>query len=136
MLEELRNWLQTFPKWEGTLHLDYADHVPGSSGLYPKGLTELSRREDVLGNLKIRYSWMFELKRAAACGEENARWLLDLQNWVAEQDRLGLAPEFGDEPRAERIRAFEGKLSNHTQAGSSLYTVALTVEFTKLYRGE
>ena len=136
MLDTMQQWLQTFPLWEGTLTLDYADGVPGNAGLYPKGLTELSRREDVAGNVAIRYSWAFTLRRAAARSGENARWLLELQNWVAEQDRLGLAPQFGDEPKTERLRAFEGKLDSHTQAGSALYTVMLTAEFTKLYRGE
>ena len=136
MLEQMMQWLQTFPRWEGVLWLDYADTIPGNCGLYPKGMTELNRREDVQGNLKIRYSCLFELKRAAAADEENARWLMALQNWVAEQDRLGLAPRFGDEPKTERIRAFEGKLDRHTQAGGSIHTVRITVEFTKQYRGE
>lgn len=136
MLEKVRCWLQTFPLWEGTLQLDYAQAVPGNSGLYPKGLTELSRREDVLGNVKVRCSWAFQLRRAALPGEENARWLMDFQSWVADQDRLGLAPQFGDEPKSERLRAFDGRLHDRTQAGSGLYTVMLTAEFTKIYRGE
>ena len=133
MLETMTRWLRTFPKWEGTLQLDYADGVPGNNGLYPRGLTELSCREDVLGNTKIRYSCSFVLRKTAASGEENARWLLDLQQWVAEQDRLGLAPKFGDEPKSERLRAYEGKLEKHTQGGSALYTVQLSAEFTKIY---
>ena len=133
MLDVLRNWLQTYPRWEGTLGIDYADGVPGNSGLYPKGMTELSRREDVLGNLKIRCGYTFTLQRAALPGEENARWLLDFQNWVMEQERLGLVPKFGDEPKTERFRAFEGQLDTHTQAGCALYTVRLYAEFTKIY---
>lgn len=133
MLEKMKQWLETFPKWEGTLQFDYADDVPGNSGLYPRGITELSRREDVLGNVTTRYSCAFILRRTAARNQENARWLLDFQQWVAEQDRLGLAPKFGDEPKTERLRAFEGKLDSHKQAGSSMYTVLLTAEFTKIY---
>ena len=133
MLDRVSAWLQTFPKWEGTLQLDYADGVPGNSGLYPKGITEISRREDVLGNSKIRYSCTFQLRRSSAAGEENARWLLEFQNWVADQDRLGLAPKFGDEPPTERLRAYEGKLDKHAQAGSALYTVQLSAEYTKIY---
>lgn len=133
MLEKLKAWLQTFPGWDGALQLDYSEAVPGNTGLYPKGMTELSRREDVLGNLKVRCSYLFTLQRAAAAGEENARWLLEFQNWVADQARLGLAPQFGDEPRTERLRAFEGKLQKHTQAGCALYTVQLCAEFTKIY---
>lgn len=136
MLQTMKTWLQTFPQWEGTLQLDYADAVPGNSGLYPRGMTEISRREDVLGGLTVRYRWDFILRRAAAAGEENARWLLQLQEWVAQQDRLGLAPKFGDDPRTERLRAYEGRLDTHTQAGSSLYTVLFSAEFTKIYRGE
>lgn len=133
MLETMQKWLETFPMWEGTLQLDYADSVPGSTGLYPRGITELSRREDVLGNVKVRYSCTFILRRTAARGQENARWLLELQRWVAEQDRLGLTPRFGDEPKTERLRAFDGRLDRHSQVGSSLYTVRLSAEFTKIY---
>ena len=133
MLDKLKLWLQTFPRWEGTLQLDYAENVPGNTGLYPKGMTELSRSEDVLGNRKIRCSYTFTLRRAAAADEENARWLLEFQQWVAEQERLGLAPKFGDEPRSERLRAFDGRLENHTQTGCALYTVQLYAEFTKIY---
>lgn len=136
MLETMKQWLQTYPKWEGTLQFDYADAVPGNSGLYPRGMTELSRREDVQGNCKTRYSCTFILRRAAGQSQENAQWLLDFQNWVMEQDRLGLAPKFGDEPKTERLRAFEGRLDTHKQVGSSMYTVQLSAEFTKLYRGE
>ena len=133
MLDELKQWLQTFPRWEGTLQLDYAECVPGNNGLYPRGMTELSRREDVLGNVKTRCSYTFTLQRAAAAGEENAQWLLDFQNWVAQQEHLGLAPKFGDEPKSERLRAFEGRLENQAQTGCALYTVQLYAEFTKLY---
>ena len=136
MLEEVMNWLQTFPLWEGTLQVDYADAIPGNTGLYPRGITELSRREDVLGNVTVRCSWGFALQRAALPGEENARWLMEFQNWVADQDRLGLAPKLGDDPLHERMGAFEGRLHDRSQAGSGRYTVMLTAEFTKIYRGE
>lgn len=133
MLEAMKVWLQTFPKWEGVLQFDYADSVPGNAGLYPRGITELSSREDVLGNRKSRFSCAFVLRRVAGGSQENAQWLLDFQNWVMEQDRLGLAPKFGDEPASERIRAFEGRLDSHKQVGSAFYTVQLTAEFTKLF---
>lgn len=133
MLDVMKAWLQAYPQWEGTLQFDYADSVPGNTGLYPKGITELSSREDVLGNRKTRFCWVFTLRRAAVGGQKNAQWLLDFQNWVMEQDRLGLAPKFGDEPGNERIRAFEGKLDTHKQVGSAFYTVQLAVEFTKIF---
>ena len=135
MLETVKKWLQTYPGWEG-IQLDYVDDLPGNSGLYPRGLRELSAREDVLGNKQVRCRWDFLLRRAAAPGMDNAKWLLDFQQWVAQQDAMGMTPQFGDEPKTERIRAFEGRLDSHKQVGSALYTVQLTIEFTKLYRGE
>lgn len=133
MLEAMKAWLQTYPAWEGTLLFDYADAVPGSIGLYPRGLRELTRREDVQGNVTVRYCCDFFLRRAACPGEENARWLLAFQNWVIQQAFLGLTPKFGDLPETERMQAFAGKLDSHKQAGSALYTVQISAEFTKIY---
>ena len=135
MLETVKTWLQTYPGWEG-IQLDYVDTLPGNSGLYPRGITELSAREDVLGNKQVRYRSEFLLRKATGGSQEDARWLLDFQQWVARQDAMGLIPQFGDEPKTERVRAFAGRLDSHKQVGSALYTVQLTVEFTKLYRGE
>lgn len=136
MLENMKVWLQTFPQWEGNIQVDYLEAVPGNTGLYPKGITEISRREDVLGNVKVRCRSTFLLRKTADGTEENARWLLAFQQWVMEQNRLGLTPKFGDEPKTERLLAADGRLENHAQVGSSLYTVQLQAEFTKIYRGE
>lgn len=131
MLEKMTQWLQTFPGWDGDLQLDYMDGMLGSSGLYPRGMTELSRREDVLGNVQVRCRWDFILRLASA--GEHAQWLLEFQNWVMEQDRLGLAPKFGDDPKSEHIRAFDGQLQSHKQVGSAVYALQLSAEFTKIY---
>ena len=136
MLEKMKNWLQTFPKWEDTVQIDTVDARPGNTGLYPKGLTELSRREDVQGNLTVNCRYDFLLRKVAGPSQENARWLLDFQNWVMEQERLGLTPKFGDDPKTEHIRAVAGQLQSHAQVGSAMYTVQLYAEFTKIYRGE
>ena len=136
MLENMKAWLQTFPQWEGSIQVDYLDAVPGNTGLYPKGITELSRREDVLGNVKVRCRSTFLLRKTAVGTEENARWLLAFQQWVMEQNRLGLTPKFGDEPKTERLLAADGRLESHAQVGSSLYTLQLQAEFTKIFRGE
>ena len=136
MLEKMITWLQTFPQWEDSIQIDFLQARPGSSGLYPKGLTELSRREDVLGNLTLQCRCDFLLRKNAGIREENARWLLEFQQWVMEQDRMGLAPKFGDAPKSERIRVSDGQLQSLSQTGSALYTVKLWTEFTKIYRGE
>ena len=136
MLEQMQTWLQSFPQWEDVLQVDCLDAVPGNTGIYPRGIQELSSREDVLGNRKVRCRFTVLLRRRAGQSRENARWLLEFQRWVMEQDKLGLAPRFGDEPGSERIRAVEGKLDSQSQAGCALYTVQLQAEFTKNFRGE
>jgi len=73
MLDVMKAWLETFPQWEGVLQFDYADSVPGNTGLYPRGFTELSSREDVLGGRKSRFSCAFTLRKAAAGGQKNAQ---------------------------------------------------------------
>ena len=134
ILEKVAAWLESFPLWDGEkLTIDSIGPAPGSLGLFPMGVEEISRREDVLGNVAVRCACVFTLRRSACPGEDNARWLLDLQNWVMEQDRLGLAPKFGDDPKTERIRAYEGKLDRSFQTGSGLYTLQLRAEFTKIY---
>lgn len=136
-LEKLRQWLTTYPKWEeGKLHVDYTDALPGNLGLYPAGLEEVSRREDVLGGIMVRNRYHFALYRVAARredNEENAQWLLEFQKWVQSQSAAGLAPRFGDESNQERLRAEKGKLKEASQTGTGTYTVTLTAEFIKYY---
>lgn len=136
-LEALTAWLKTYHGWAGNLLVDVTDAVPGASGLYPKGLQELSRREDVLGNLVIRFRWSFQLHRVAGVNPKaDAAWLMDFQRWVAQQSLMGRCPVFGDDPKTEQMRAGEGKLTSRSAGGSTGYTVLLTVDFTKIYRGE
>lgn len=135
-LEKLKAWLQTYPHWQEQILVDVTQAVPGGIGLYPKGLQELSRREDVAGNLVIRFRWSFSLHRIAVCGQDSAQWLMAFQQWVFNQCRQGLAPRFGDVPGQEQIRACEGSLISRKQGGQTGYTVLLTADFSKIYRGE
>ena len=137
-LQKLQAWLKTFPKWEegNMLYVDFTDAVPGNLGLFPKGVEELSRREDVLGNVQLRQRYHFALYRVVS-GQENqeanAAWLLEFQNWVQRQDAMGLAPKFGDDPKNAHIRAEKGRFSDGRQVGSAIYVVTLTADFTKNY---
>lgn len=136
-LEKMTTWLQTFPLWqEESLSVDYVDALPGNAGLYPEGLEQVSRREDVLGNVTVENRLHFVLYRVTAGQQdnrENSLWLLELQSWVQQQSAAGLVPSFGDVPHRERISAQKGKLKSASQTGTGKYTVNLTVEFTKQY---
>lgn len=135
-LEKLVQWLKTFPLWEDDLHIDDLGAAPSNAGLYPGGLEELSRREDVLGNVTVVCRLHFLLYRRTARQQdhgENSRWLLQLQDWVQQQSAAGLAPVFGDDPQKEHIRAEKGKLQQASQTGTGKYAVSITAEFEKHY---
>ena len=138
VIERVRQWVQTFPQWEAgqLLYIDYTGAVPGNAGLFPLGLEERDRKEDVLGNVTVSCRYQFALYRVASGQEDNAAnaaWLLEFQDWVRQQSIQGLAPTFGDEPARERIRAEKGRLKDGSQTGTGIYAVQLTAEFVKKY---
>lgn len=138
ILEKLRQWLVTYPAWEeGELvRIDFTEGVPGSTGLYPTGLEEVSRVTDVTGGVCVRCRYHFVLYRLTERQEDNedhARWLLGFQQWVQQQSATGYAPTFGDEPAAERMYAQKGRLQQTNEVGTGKYAVNLTAEFIKYY---
>lgn len=137
-LEKVKQWLTAYPNWDagGLMYIDYTDAIPGNTGLFPQGLEEVSRQEDVLGNRRVRGRYHFALYRVAERREEtgsDAAWLLEFQKWVQQQSAAGLAPRFGDIQTAEKIRAENGKLCNIDPAGVITYVVELTAEFENCY---
>ncbi len=135
-LERLRQWLMTYPGWEDSLQVDYSEDGPGNAGLFPQGLEELDRREDVLGNLLISCRYRFAICRQTAGqadGTDNAQWLLDFQNWVQQQSAEGMCPRFGDVPGRERMQAQRGALKEVSRVGTGTYTVTLIADFMKVY---
>lgn len=134
LLEKLRTFVLSYPGWEAgkLLFMDFTDGAPGSGGLFPEGITEVSFREDILGNRETEQKLVVFLYRCTQEQPEDAQWLLDFQNWVTKQSALGKAPHFGDVPHKERLYAEKGKLSQR-RSGGNLYSVMLTAEFTKKY---
>lgn len=137
-LEKLKTWLAAYPGWEADkpFFVDDANPKPGCVGLFPQGLEQVSLRRDITGGQKAACRYRFYLYRASALEEnqeENARWLLDFQNWVEAQSAGGLAPRFGDVPQEERLRAEGGSLRKTGKLGSGLYALTLTAEFTRIY---
>lgn len=135
-LEKLLSWLKTYPHWEGQLYTDHTEAAPVNNGVYPLGLEELERKEDVLGNVTARCRYRFTLQRMVTGQADNtahAQWLLGLQSWVQAQCAARLAPTFGDEPAREQIRAEKGRLKDASQTGTAVYTVTITAEFIRRY---
>ena len=136
-MEKLVQWLKTFPLWnDQKIYMDGLAAAPENTGLYPGGLEEISRCEDVLGNVTVRCRLHFILYRRTFGQQdnlENSAWLLQFQNWVQEQSAAGLAPVFGDDAKKEHIRAEHGKLHPADQTGTGKYAVDITAEFEKHY---
>ena len=133
-LEKLYRWLREYPEWNGLLQVDRLEDESDGIGIFPKGLEELSRQEDVQGNVSIACRYRFDLLRRVhhqPDSKTNAQWLLDFQNWVQQQSVDGKTPRFGDVPEAEKMRAEKGTLQNH--AITDTFAVTLIAEFMKVY---
>ena len=145
-LEKIRNWLRSYPRISQIqdLKVDYYSQTPDDSSIAPSGLVEVSRKEDVLGNVTVQNQYNFILYFVLAkpinddsISTENAAWLLEFQAWVQEQSIRGEVPFFGDDPKNETIKAQNGTNDGVSQDGTTgLYTVLLSVNFTKIYKEE
>lgn len=138
-LEKIKAWLMTYPGWEGPVLVDHTQAKPENFGLYPTGTEQLHRTEDVLGNVAVRCRSSYILYRVTTGQQDNTRqaaWLLDFQNWVRQQSETGLAPPLGDEPATGQIRAEKGRLHKASQTGTATYGVAITAEYTKVYKAD
>lgn len=141
-LERVRQWLGTYPGTAAALEfkVDYFDKAPDSLSIAPSGLVEISRSEDILGNVTVENQYNFALYFVMAKdpGDDdgakfNADLLLDLQRWVQEQSVRHLVPVFGDEPKKEAVKAQNGAIIEASSRGVAIYMVLLSINFIKHY---
>lgn len=141
-LEKVRKWLEGYPDIQRiqAFGVDYRAEVPENSSIAPSGLVEISRSEDILGNVTVENQYNFDLHFVLlkapeddAGATDNANWVMGFQNWVQEQSIRKLVPTFGDRPKQETVRAQNGQLSYADLDGTGIYTVQLSINFTKIY---
>ena len=141
-LEKIRNWLHQYPEINriGALRVDYYAEQPDNGSIDPSGLVEISRRSDILGNVTVENQYNFGLyfvlaksPEDDAGATENADWLLEFQRWIQEQSVRRNVPVFGDVPQSETISAQNGKVEAADEEGTGIYSVQLSVTFTKIY---
>lgn len=142
-LEKIKTWLSAYPGFNilDQFQVDYTDQIPNNGGVYPSGLVEISRKQDILGNTTVNNQYNFGLYYVfeKTPGDDtgatvNADWLMDFQEWVQEQSVTGQAPVFGDVPRSERIMAQNGVLYAAEGEGLATYMVQLSVQFVKEFK--
>ena len=141
-LERIRKWVSTYPGISRIrdMKVDYFSQNPDNGSIDPSGLVEVSRTEDILGNVTVEDQFNFALyfvflkdpgDDAGATG--NADWLMDFQRWVQEQSIRRLIPTFGDDPARETARAQNGALYAADEEGTAIYTVQLSFNVVKIY---
>ena len=125
IMDKLQTWLSRYPGWE---------ECPAHVCMLPKGMEEISRRTDVLGNTQAgcRYyvTLFWELPTLGSTQEDTHRLLTFIQ-WVQHESATGHAPCLGDVPARERLRTEKGGLTPGAQ--NVTYTVTLVADFMKVY---
>lgn len=141
-LEKIRDWIGAYPGHDilRDFQVDWTDQVPANGGIFPSGLVEVDRRQDIFGNITITNQYNFGLYYVftKAAGDDvgatdNADWIMDFQLWVQEQSATRKAPVFGDIPHREKIIAQNGVLYSAEDEGLATYMVQLSVQFIKQY---
>ena len=112
--------------------VDYTDQIPSNGGIFPNGLVEVERVEDVTGGVSLRNQYNFGLyyvfekspgdNKAA---EVNADWIMDFQEWV----QSATPPQFGD--RTISASAQNGALYSADAEGTATYMVQLSILFER-----
>lgn len=142
-LEKVIDWLATYPEHSilSKFSVDFTDKVPSNGGIFPSGLQEIARDEDIIGNITVTNQYNFGLyyllpKPLAddAVSADNAEWLMDFQTWVQNQSIEHVAPTFGNvDVGKETIKAQNGVLYSQGDEETALYMVQLAARF-KIYK--
>ena len=126
-LNAVKTLLCSFPGWgEGTLAVDFSPGKPDQCGLFPMGLQVLYSGADILGNRIYRLRQSFLLRRAFLAGEDGARWMMELQNWLLLQ-----SPHWEQFGRRVKIFGENARLISGKQPGTGIYEVKIHVDYEK-----
>lgn len=141
-LEKIRGWIATYPDFNilERFQVDYTDQLPANGGLFPTGIVEVNRTEDILGNVTVENQYNFGLYYVLekAPGDDagakiNADWVMGFQKWVQEQSVRGCVPHFGNTQEKETAKAQNGVLYEQSGEGTAVYMVQLSVQFKNYY---
>lgn len=141
VFEKLRAWLSSCPyleKFSGG-HVDWLDNSAGCFGIMPAGSTTIRQTRDILGGRRIVKQYNVALYARGWTVDdvvrlENTTFLDDFTQWVEDQQAMGLAPVFGDEPDEEEITAQNGMLYTLDPNGQTgRYQVQVGVTYVRNY---
>ena len=139
-LETVKEWISTYPGHDilSDFQVDYTDQIPANGGIFPSGLVEIRRSQDVLGNVTVQNQYNFGLYYvfAKSPGDNagatiNADWVMDFQEWVQEQSIFNKTPKFGN--KTISALAQNGVLYEADEEGTATYMIQLSIKFEKRY---
>lgn len=136
--EQLLQWLDRCPALAGVaLRVDDLPPAAGTGALFPKGVEQTDRWQNLLGQVTARHKMQLVLRLNlpfvpgdADLTARTARRLLELQAWVAEQSAAGFAPRLGNaDPAQETLTAGAAQLEQANDEGCAVYAVTLTAHY-------
>lgn len=142
-LERVIEWLHSFGGHDilAEYQIDYTDQIPSKGAVFPQGLVEVERKENVLGDVTVQNQYNFGLyyvfEKAAGdtvAGRINAEYLMEFQRWVQEQSARKLVPNFGNTVTPATARAQNGVLYDAQDSGTATYMVVLSITFEQKYK--
>ena len=139
--ETMRQWLSACPHLEkfSGCHVDWLENTAGSFGIVPAGSSVIRQSRDILGGRTVYKQYNVVLYARGWTADdvvrlENTTFLDDFAQWVEEQQALGLAPVFGDDPQAEEITAQNGMLYTLDPSGrTGVYQLQVGVVYVTKY---
>lgn len=142
-LERFKSWVAGFEGMPAEFSIDYTHNVPGTGAIFPNGMVEVARRQNLLGETTVTNQLNFALYYAFhknegddATAKLNAEWVMAFQRWVQAQSVAGLAPVFGNvDTGDEAIKAQNGSYYEPPDSGVGLYYVIVTVQYKTYYGG-
>ncbi len=142
-LDKLKEWIQTYPGYDqlGEMRVDYTDQLPGCFGVFPAGLEEIGRAENLWGEVTVQnqYNFALYLVLPKSPGDDvgaqiNADWVMDFQRWVQTQSVTHRTPAFGNiDMEKETVSAQNGALYEADEEGLAMYMIQLQAAFKMHY---
>ena len=121
MIQTVLTWLRGYPGLEG-LQPEHLGPCPGDAGLFFRGLTLESSRQDLLGRKFHRKSLEFYLERHCA-GDSGTLWLREFSRWAEANP-----PVLGDE---SILHCRQGQVVARDETGIQRCRLQLYFEFTE-----
>ena len=142
-VSQVRQWLSTFPDFgelaESGWHVDYTDAAPVNAGIYPGGITEVSKATDILGNVRLTNQLNVAVYRMVelAPGDDvqalaHSEILERLTMWVQDQSAQKLLPVIGDIPAFNTATASNGEMYSASIEGYAVYSIQISITFYRL----